>query len=150
MHLRVPPPVQGIVAAAIIWGVDKQWPQLAVPFPGQRIVAPLLGAVGFAIAINATFSFRKADTTINPMKPDEASELVIEGLYEVTRNPMYLGLLLVLSGWCFWLGNPLGIAAVVLFVWYITQYQIQPEERVLREKFGTAYDEYCQRVRRWI
>ena len=94
MHLRVPPPVQGLVAAAIVWGIDKQWPQFAVPFPGQRIIAPMLGVMGLYIAVNATFSFRKAGTTINPMKPDEASELVIEGFYQVTRNPMYLGLLL--------------------------------------------------------
>ena len=69
----------------------------------------MLGVMGLYIAINATFSFRKADTTINPMKPNEASELVVEGFYQVTRNPMYLGLLLMLSGWCFWLGNPVGI-----------------------------------------
>ena len=56
----------------------------------------------------------------------------------------------MLSGWCFWLGNPAGIPVVVLFVLYITHYQIKPEEQALREKFGAAYNVYCQRVRRWI
>ena len=75
---------------------------------------------------------------------------VLPPLQGFVAAAMCLGLLSMMSGWCFWLGKPAGTPVVVLFVLYITWYQIKPEEQALRAKFGAAYDDYCQRVRRWI
>ena len=89
-------------------------------------------------------------TTVSPVTPKNASALVSTGIYRYTRNPMYLGMLMLIIAIGLWIGNLMIIPASALFVWYITAYQIIPEEEALREKFGQAYDEYCNQVRRWI
>ena len=63
---------------------------------------------------------------------------------------MYLGMALVLLGWACWLAHPLAFACIALALAYLQRFQIRPEERVLRAHFGTAYDAYCRRVRRWL
>ncbi|MEM7291268.1 MAG: isoprenylcysteine carboxylmethyltransferase family protein, partial [Pseudomonadota bacterium] len=72
------------------------------------------------------------------------------GIYNFSRNPMYLGLSFVLTGFGLWLGNFAALFLVPCFVAYITRFQIIPEEEILHEKFGTEYVEYCERVGRWI
>lgn len=100
-----------------------------------------------AIAIR---QFIRAKTTINPMAPDNADKLVIKGLYRISRNPMYLGVLFLLLAWAVYLQNILSFAPPILFVVFMTLFQIKPEEKALRKKFGTQYDEYSKSVRRWI
>ena len=95
-------------------------------------------------------SFRKAKTTMNPFKPDTSSALVSHGVYRFTRNPMYVGLLITLLGWAAFLWQPWALFFLPLFVLYITQFQIKPEERVLSSLFGTEYAEYMAKVRRWL
>ena len=84
------------------------------------------------------------------MAPQKASALVTSGVYRITRNPMYLGMLLVLAGWGVWLGNAAAFVGLPLFVAVLNLLQIAPEERVLRERFGDAFTRYAARVRRWI
>ena len=84
------------------------------------------------------------------MQPEKATRLVVGGLYRISRNPMYLGMLMVLIGIALWLGNPLNIALIGLFVALITELQIKPEEARLAEVFGDEYAAYKTRVRRWI
>lgn len=95
-------------------------------------------------------SFRRARTTVNPMKPDTASALVTGGIYRFTRNPMYLGDVLILLAIVVFFSHPLGLAGVVLFVAWMNLLQIPAEERALRARFGEAYDAYRARVRRWV
>ena len=95
-------------------------------------------------------SFRRAKTTVNPMKPDSASSLVVSGIYDLTRNPMYLGFLVILVGWAFFLSNALGFIFLPLFVLYMNRFQIEPEERALASVFGEAFASYRSRVRRWL
>jgi protein-S-isoprenylcysteine O-methyltransferase Ste14 len=87
---------------------------------------------------------------VNPLKPDATTVLVTAGIYRFTRNPMYIGLTLTLLGWAAFLGNLLAFALLPLFVFYITQFQIKPEERALRSLFGSIYEDYCAKVRRWL
>ena len=82
--------------------------------------------------------------------PERASALVERGIYRHTRNPMYLGLLCLLLGWTLALGQWAALLGPLVFVVYITRFQIVPEERVLLAHFGAAYDDYRQRVRRWL
>ena len=89
-------------------------------------------------------------TTINPLRPHNASAIVSHGIYRYTRNPMYVGLLMFLTAWAVWLSNLLAFAVLPVFVACLTRLQIIPEERILTEKFGETYTRYAQNVRRWI
>ena len=150
MRLLIPPPIQGLIFGAAMWLLARFLPQFAMSFPGQIYIAGICFVIGVGIELIAVRAFFAAKTTVNPLKPENANKLVISGLYKISRNPMYLGLLIFLTGWTIWLGNPLNVGLLVLFVAYITYSQIKPEEAVLREKFGSDYDDYCRRVRRWI
>ena len=95
-------------------------------------------------------SFRRARTTVNPFAPERTVNIVSSGIYRLSRNPMYLGMACILTGWAVWLWQVQAVLGVVLFVAWITRFQIIPEERVLTQKFGTEYRQYRQRVRRWV
>lgn len=101
--------------------------------------------VGFGVA-----PFRRAKTTVNPRQPQNASALVTSGIYRATRNPMYLGLLLVLIAWGVMLAHGLALIVLPGFVLYMNRFQIAPEEAVLTGLFGTAFTEYTGKVRRWL
>jgi protein-S-isoprenylcysteine O-methyltransferase Ste14 len=150
MKLIIPPPVQGLITGIAMWGVAQGFPGFDLSFPFQKLLAGVFIAAGVGIEITAVAAFFKARTTITPLKPSKTSALVVKGLYRISRNPMYLGLTLLLTGWMVWLGNPLNLVLLGGFIGFITVFQIKPEEAALREKFGAAYDEYCAVVRRWI
>jgi protein-S-isoprenylcysteine O-methyltransferase Ste14 len=105
MQLRIPPPVVMLLAAGLMWALHHWMPL------GHWIAAPwnrlggLAGAVGIAIAVAAFVRFRQARTTVNPMDPSKTSHLVTDGVFCVSCNPMYLGLVLLLIGWAVWLGS---------------------------------------------
>ncbi|MEM9384279.1 MAG: isoprenylcysteine carboxylmethyltransferase family protein [Pseudomonadota bacterium] len=150
MKLRVPPPVVGLLCAGAAWGLHRWGPLIEVHVPGQRAVAVTLIAVGLAIDVTAVIAFFRAKTSITPLAPGKTTELVVSGWYRFSRNPMYLGMLGVLIGWVLWLGQPLGVLTLILFVIWITTFQIVPEEQVLAQKFGERYEAYRSRVRRWL
>jgi protein-S-isoprenylcysteine O-methyltransferase Ste14 len=95
-------------------------------------------------------AFRRANTTINPVKIEAASSIVTNGIYRYTRNPMYVGLTLLLAGWAIHIAVPFVLLGPLVFILYITRFQIIPEERVLTSKFGGEYRKYQERVRRWL
>lgn len=105
------------------------------------------GAVFVASGIHA---FRQHHTTLNPVDPSSASTLVTSGMYCLSRNPMYLGFLLILAAFACLLGNWLAFACLPAFVLYMNRFQISLEERALSKKYGAAYSEYCATVRRWL
>jgi protein-S-isoprenylcysteine O-methyltransferase Ste14 len=76
--------------------------------------------------------------------------MVTSGVYGVSRNPMYVGFLLVLIGWAAFLSHALAFALLPLFVAYMNRFQIEPEERALSAKFGGQFQEYRRSVRRWV
>ncbi|MCX8516021.1 MAG: isoprenylcysteine carboxylmethyltransferase family protein [Alphaproteobacteria bacterium] len=122
--------------------------RLIIPF--GPVMGWLLVALGVLCLLLANRSFRRAGTTISPINPHRASQLVTEGIFAVSRNPMYLGLTLILLGagllFCSWLS----ISLPLFFMLYITQFQIKPEEIILAQKFGRDYYHYRRRVRRWL
>lgn len=105
---------------------------------------------GVCVALLGVASFRRARTTVNPLKPEKASALVMSGIYRYTRNPMYLGLLLALLGWAFFLSNALAFLSLPAFILYMNRFQIAPEERVLAARFGQEFAAYLSKVRRWL
>ncbi len=118
---------------------------------GGSLLAVVLAAVGVLVAVVGVLRFRKANTTVNPHSIDQASDIVTSGIYRFTRNPMYLGLLLVVSAWCVSVGTIVGLViADAVFVVVLTRLQIEPEERMLDDKFGVVYTQYCSQTRRWL
>lgn len=150
MKLLIPPPLLGLITGVLIWGAAKFFTPLGAAFPGQKTIGVVLMLGGVLIEVIAVATFFRLKTTVNPMKPDAAAKLVTTGLFSFTRNPMYLSLLGVLIGWSIFLGNVAALALPALFVWYLTVFQIKPEEAALTQKFGDEYLDYCKRVRRWI
>ena len=150
LELKVPPPVVALVLGLAMWAVSRLTPTFEVEGPlrfAAAVCAALIGATFSAAGVTA---FRRAKTTLNPMRPATASSLVTRGIYRITRNPMYVGLLFVLVGWAAFLCAPWALAGPALFVAYITRFQIAPEERALMSAFGEVYASYKARVRRWL
>ena len=147
---KIPPPLLGALVAAAMWGVCTFGPQWSMPQVLKIIVVTLLGVAGAAFDLSGLVAFRAARTTINPLKPERASALVQGGIYRFTRNPMYVGMALFLLAWAVYLAALLPFAGPIVFVVYITRFQIQPEERVLMGIFGAQYSDYAARVRRWL
>jgi protein-S-isoprenylcysteine O-methyltransferase Ste14 len=150
LELRVPPPIVGLVIGAGMWAVSKFPPVFAIPHMVRLAVAIALAAGGVAIALGGVASFRRARTTVNPLKPESSVALVSTGVYAFTRNPMYLGMLLVVVAWAAYLSGLWSLLGPLVFGLYITRFQILPEERVLDRLFGAPFADYKQRVRRWL
>lgn len=150
LELKVPPVGVFLAHQVAILGIARWVPGMQIGIPGRGWLLLALVVVGTAAGAGGLASFFAARTTIDPRKPTEASTLVTAGPYRWTRNPMYLGLLSGLTAWALYLSNALGFALLPGFVLYMNRFQIGPEERVMREKFGADYEGYLRRVRRWI
>ena len=145
---KIPPAVVWLVCALIMKSIAYVLPFVALPH--LPIVAIVMALIGIGAGIAGVWIFYKARTTINPLEPSQATHFVSEGIYKLSRNPMYVGLACCLVSWAIWLSYLLPWLGVVLFIAYMTRFQIIPEERVLRQKFGDEYQNYCLRVRRWL
>ncbi len=150
MKLRILPPLFGLLCAVLMVGAARLFPALAFHFPGQNIVAGALVLVGLSLDIIAAVQFRKQQTTISPLSPQKTAAIVKDGVFAISRNPMYLGMLLILCGFAIFLGSVINIAILIGFVAVITRQQIKPEEEALQEKFGDDYAAYTNAVRRWL
>lgn len=147
---KIPPPVIALICAALAWILAHLTPGLSYLAPARIPIIVLLVLIGLALDISGLMSFRKAKTTFNPLAPGRSKSIVQNGPYQFTRNPMYLGMVFNLLGLCVYFENPLTLVAVVVFVAYITRFQIIPEERILLAKFGDSYAQYTRSVRRWL
>ena len=150
LELKIPPVAVGFIVGGLMWFAKRSAPALTVMFPGRQGLALLAAVAGAIIMALGVVSFRRADTTVNPMKPRTASSLVVSGIYNLTRNPMYLGFFLILIGWAIFLSHALSVLLLPAFVWYMNRFQIEPEERALASLFGEAFEAYRTRVRRWL
>jgi protein-S-isoprenylcysteine O-methyltransferase Ste14 len=147
---RIPPPILMVLTAAVMWGVARLLPAAQFAPVWRFAGAAGFGLIAFVFGSSAIRAFRRARTTINPVQIDQASRLVTAGIYGVTRNPMYVGLAALLTGWAFWLAAPWPLVGPLLLALFIHRFQIIPEERVLLANFGSEYADYRQRVRRWL
>jgi protein-S-isoprenylcysteine O-methyltransferase Ste14 len=150
MELKVPPPVVVLVTMALQWQLARFAPALEISI---RLRLPAAGsciAIGAALLIAAVSAFYRARTTVSPTRPGTTSAIVMRGVYRFSRNPMYLGFLLVLLGSAIIISNLLAFALLPFFVAYIHRYQIIPEERILAKNFGAEFEAYSRKVRRWL
>jgi protein-S-isoprenylcysteine O-methyltransferase Ste14 len=150
LELKIPPPLFCAVVADLMWLTAL----VAIPFnfnlPTRLPAAAVFSLLGLVVASAGVISFRRAKTTVNPTRPGSASALVVSGIYRLTRNPMYLGLLLVLLGWGVFLSNALALIWIPVFVIYMNRFQISPEEQALSRLFSHDFLAYKTKVRRWI
>ena len=150
LALKVPPVAQVIITAAAMYGVSKMVPALTFSLNGSTALAVGLGMMGMSLGVMGVTQFRKAQTTPNPQALEKVSSLVTSGIYRYSRNPMYLGLVLILLGWAFYLSHFLAFVLLPVFILYMTRFQIQPEEQMMARKFGKTYQAYLNKVRRWV
>ena len=150
LEVKIPPPAVAVAIAVAMWGASRLAPWLELPSALRLGAAAAILLVGIGFSAGGVIAFRRAQTTLNPTKPEQASSLVRSGVYRVTRNPMYVGLLCVLVAWAVFLSSAWALLGLVTFVLYIGHFQIAPEERALVKLFGSEYADYQAKVRRWL
>lgn len=143
---RIPPPLLTLGLAAAMWFAAPDGTSSVSRTSAAIAVFLLAGVVG----LPAMREFRRAGTTIDPLRLDKTTALVMEGVYRYTRNPMYLSLTLMLCAWAIWLGGVwVWVGPIALALW-LDRFQIRPEERAMSRRFGADYDRYRRNVRRWL
>src|SRR5690606_20793572 len=147
---KIPPPIVTALFGLLMWLVARYVPSLDLALSVRVLLALLVSAIGVCFSVAGVLSFRQAQTTVNPLKPETASALVRSGIYRYSRNPMYVGFALLLLAWACYLAAPWALLGVLAFVLYIQRFQIAPEERALAQIFGDDFQRYRAQVRRWL
>ena len=148
MKTKIPPPIIALICIFINY--LSTYLINPIKFPNIEIIGGLILLLGVVTAVLATLLFKKDKTTVNPRNPEKTTTLVTNGIFSITRNPMYLGLFFSISSTILFFGSWFGIIILMFFVWYINKFQIIPEEEAIEKLFGGKYSEYRQKVRRWI
>ncbi|WP_137823195.1 isoprenylcysteine carboxylmethyltransferase family protein [Pseudomonas sp. D(2018)] len=147
---RVPPPLVATVFGVLMWLITPQAPDIEATANWHLAASVAVLLVGAAVCLAGVLSFRRARTTVNPLRPETASALVSSGIYHHTRNPMYLGFSIALVAWSIYLSSPVALLGVAGFMLYMNRFQIGPEEEALASLFGEDFAAYRTRVRRWL
>jgi protein-S-isoprenylcysteine O-methyltransferase Ste14 len=150
LELKVPPLALFLACALLILALAALQVATLAAVPGRWTAGVLLIAAGVLVAVLGVAEFRRARTTVNPMSPERASNVVTSGVYRWSRNPMYLGMATVLAGLSLAAGSGAGLLVTLGFCVYLNRFQIVPEERRLLEAFGEPYARYLREVRRWL
>ena len=139
------------IIATSMYLLARILPGVPFDFPFKLLLIVALVIAGITFAVVGVATFRRQGTTVNPTRPSNASTLVDNGVYRVSRNPMYLGALMLLIAWGIHLGNLLVLVALpAAFVIYMNKFQIGPEEQAMQQLFGDEFESYMKKVRRWI
>ena len=145
---KIPPPIVTLFFGLCIYFSRDYF--LSYEYKLLDILSYMCYFIGLCILILAVNSFKKQSTTVNPIKIENASSLVTSGVFEYSRNPMYLGMALILLGLALMFNMIGGILFTLLFTIYITKFQIKPEEEVMERLFGEDFLKYKQNVRMWL
>ena len=148
MNTKIPPPIVTATFGLIIYFSKSFSPGYS--FENSNMISVIFLLFGLGIFSAAVQSFKKHKTTINPLSPDKASSLVNSGIFSYSRNPMYLGMLLILLSVSFKFNISGGLFISFLFKIYITRFQIIPEEEAMAKLFGEEFITYKNQTRRWI
>ena len=150
VKLKIPPPIVTLVFGVLMFFLDELYSFDVVSIVIRNGVIAVLLFVASFLLFPAVAQFYKNKTTVNPFKPEKTKVLVVEGVYRYSRNPMYLGMALVLLAWGVFLSNPVNVITFFGFIFYMNYFQIKPEEYALDNIFGDSFQKYRLRVRRWI
>ena len=145
---KFPPPLVALAFGFLINYTKNIFPKIEIK--NEIIFGSFMIISGLIIILSAITLFKKYQTNITPLNPSNATKLITDGIYKFSRNPMYLGLLLVLLGISTIL-NPIGgLFLIPLFILYLNFFQIIPEENAMVDLFKDEFLEYKKNVRRWI
>ena len=148
MHTKFPPPL-----VTLVFGLGIYFSRFLSPiieFENSLILSLISLIIGLFILISAAREFRSSKTTINPLKPEQATSLVTAGIFRFSRNPMYLGMVFILSSLAISFNIIGGVIFIALFCVYITVYQIIPEEIAMKKIFSQEFESYMKSTRRWM
>ena len=153
MHIlenKFPPLIITLLFSFLMWGISLITPVISLSMATRVTLSVTIFIVGLFFCISGVVSFRRAKTTVNPLRPESVSSLVSSGVYQVSRNPMYVGFAFFLVSFMVYLSSPWALVGVLGFVFYMNRFQIEPEERVLEKIFNAEFIDYKSRVRRWL
>lgn len=150
LELKIIPLFVFLAAAVVVLWSYLAFPLVMVETWFFDMMAVVCFCASGYLGLSALWRFHQANTTVHPGDPTKVKVMVKSGVYRFSRNPMYLGLLLLLFCESFILGNMSSAIGIVLFILYMNRFQIQPEEKALLERFGDEYLNYKAKVRRWI
>ena len=150
LELKIPPPLVALLGVVLMYFLALWTPDITLNRWFKIITAIVVAGFGFYVSVAGIIAFKKAKTTVNPTTPKKSSSIVTTGIYQLTRNPMYLGSLLLLVAWALYLANMFSLVVPVMFILYINKFQIMPEERILEDLFASDYLSYKAKVRRWL
>ena len=139
-----------IVVGFLMWLLSPLLPVTEINQTVKYVLISLLSLTAIFFLAAGTISFRLAKTTVNPLKPQSTSALVTSGIYQITRNPMYVGFAIILCAWAIFINSPWLMSLTVLFIIYIQRFQIQAEEKALKDLFGDEFMTYKNQVRPWL
>ena len=148
MNNRIPPPIVTIICGITIYYSKSFFNQFFSY--SNNIISLFLLILGLLVFLSAVKSFRIQKTTVNPLEPKQASSLVTSGVFKFSRNPMYLGMLIILLSLSCKFNLIGGIIISLFFYIFITKFQIIPEEAAMNELFGNEFIVYSNKTRRWI
>ena len=147
LKTKIPPPIVTLLCIGIIYLFENK---IEYSQPDFKAIGIIFLILGFIIIFLAVLKFIKIKTTVDPTRPHKTSNLVISGIYKITRNPMYLGMLFLIMAYTIYTNNVVGSITIPIFIFYINKFQIEPEEIEMRKKFGESFENYCKKVNRWL
>ena len=148
MNNKIPPPIVTLFFGLCIYFSRPYFPELSSSVLSSLSVISFL--IGIFVFASAVLSFKKQKTTVNPISIEKASTLVVSGIFKYSRNPMYLGMSLVLLGLTFKFNVIGGLLFTSIFILFITRFQIKPEEAAMEKLFDQEWKNYTKNVRRWL
>ena len=146
--LKIPPPLLVLILIISNYFSSKKIDLIFLPY--QKLISFILLFIGILILINPILKFIKSRTTIDPIKFKKVNKLITSGIYKYSRNPMYLGLLMIVISTTIFYLNIFSITTPIIFYFWINKFQIKREEIFLTKKFGKEYLLYKTKTRRWI
>ena len=146
--IKIPPPILVIILTSLVYFSSTKLELIYLPF--RQIVSVIILFIGLIVIISPVVDFIKSKTTVNPVKFKNVNRLVTTGIYRYSRNPMYLGMILIIISTTVYYLNFLSIFSPLIFYIWINKFQISREEIFLEDKFGNEYLKYKSKTRRWI
>ena len=146
--IKIPPPILVLILTSLVYFSSTKLESIYLPY--RQTVSVLILIIGIVVIISPVFDFIKSKTTVNPIKFQNVNRLVTTGIYRYSRNPMYLGMILIIISTTVYYLNFLSVFSPIIFYIWINKFQISREEIFLEGKFGNEYLKYKSKTRRWI
>ena len=146
--LKIPPPILVIILITSIYFSSDKLDLISVPY--RTLFSIVILSIGILVIINPVVKFIKSKTTVNPVEFKNVEKLVTSGIYKYSRNPMYLGMIMIIISTAVYYLNFYSLLTPFIFYFWINRFQIKREEVFLTEKFGKEYLSYKKKTRRWI